>query len=114
MICPNCESEYVKGISVCADCGTDLIPREDFEGNLVNPSDWIAVFTTGALYEAEMLKSNLEGGGIETLIVKQKDSSFPAPGDLSVIKIVVRKTDADNAVQLIRDINKPEDEPETE
>ncbi len=114
MICPNCEAEYVKEISVCSDCGETLISREDFEGHLVHPSDWITVFTTGETYEAEMLKSNLEGGGIETLIVKQKDSSFPVVGDLSVIKILVKKEDAENAVLLINDINNSEDDNEDE
>ncbi|MBL1215245.1 MAG: hypothetical protein HND52_17900 [Ignavibacteriae bacterium] len=112
MICPNCEAEYVKGITKCADCGETLIPREEFEGHLLKPSDWITVYTTGKIYEAEMLKSNLEGGGIETLIVKQKDSSFPAVGDLAVVKVNVKKTDAENAVTVIKDILDSEEESE--
>ena len=110
MICPNCEAEYVEGITKCADCGETLIPLEDFEGHLLNPSDWITVYTTEKIYEAEMLKANLEGGGIETLIVKQKDSSFPSVGDLSVVKITVKKTDAENALVVINDILSSEDE----
>jgi hypothetical protein len=110
MICPNCEAEYVKGITVCADCGETLIPRKDYEGHLVNSSDWITVYTTGETYEAEMLKSNMEGGGIETLIVKQKDSSFPTVGDLSVIKILVKKSDAENALLIIDDILNTEED----
>ncbi|MFC2140080.1 hypothetical protein ACFLR4_05390 [Bacteroidota bacterium] len=62
MICPKCEYEYTDGIKECADCGAELIPKEDFEGNLVHPSDWVIIFTCSEEYEAGMLKANLEGG----------------------------------------------------
>ncbi|MCP5062286.1 MAG: DUF2007 domain-containing protein [Ignavibacteriae bacterium] len=105
MICPSCEAEYVKGVSVCADCGTELIPKEDFELNLVHHQDWVTVYSTDYIYKAEMLKSNLAGAEIEAIILSQKDKSFPVSGDLSVIKLMVKKEDADDAKKLIEDIN---------
>jgi len=105
MICPNCEAEYIKAVTVCADCGTELIPKEDFELNLVHHQDWIAVYSTDFLYKAEMIKSNLSGAEIEAIILSQKDSSYPVSGDLSVIKLMVKKEDADDAKKLIEDIN---------
>ena len=110
MICPKCESEYIEGISICPDCIIDLIPVEEFEGNLVHPEDWIIVYTCGDNIEAEMIKANLEGAGIDSLILSQKDKNFPAPGDFSVVKLLVRKKDADEAKAFIDDINKPEEE----
>lgn len=105
MICPRCEYEYVDGIKICADCGTELIPVAEFEGNLVHPKDWVVAFTCQEPYEADMMKANLEGAEIECIIISQKDRSYPSIGDLSGVKLLVKKADADTAVQIINDIN---------
>lgn len=106
MICPKCEYEYVEGINLCPDCNSKLIPVEKFKGNLVHPSDWIIVYTCDEPYEAEMLKSNLEGAKIESLIISQKDRSFVVFGNLSLVKLLVKKTDQNEALAIINDINK--------
>ncbi|MFH1194196.1 MAG: hypothetical protein V1720_00710 [bacterium] len=108
MICPKCEAEYVKGIATCADCEIELIPREEFERQLTKPSDWIIVSVCSEIYIADMLKANLEGAGIETVIISQKDSNFPSIGDFSVIKVMVKKVNADDAVKIIEDIDNPQ------
>lgn len=105
MICPKCEAEYVKGVSICSDCGTELIPKEDFELNLVHHEDWVPVFSTDVRYEAEMIKANLSGASIESIILSQKDKSFPVTGDLSVIKLLVKKEDLEDSKKIISDIN---------
>jgi len=104
-ICPNCEYEYVEGVTECPDCGYMLVDKHEFEEHLVNPEDWAEVYRTNEEYEAEMLKANLEGAGIETLIHAKKDRSFPAIGDLAVIKILVRKVDVEESRKIIEDIN---------
>lgn len=106
MICPNCEAEYVEGITVCADCGTELITKEDFELNLIHHEDWTSVYSTDVIYEAEMIKANLDGANIESVILSQKDKNFPAWGDLSVIKILVKKEDAEDSKKIISEIIK--------
>ena len=105
MICPKCEYEYVDGITVCPDCGTNLIPLEEFNGNLLHPKDWVIIYSCTDNLEADMLKSNLKGANIESLILNQSDSSFPVGGDLSVVKLLVKKTDAPDALAIIEDIN---------
>jgi len=112
MICPKCELEYIENIKVCPDCSTDLITIEEFEGNLVNPADWIIVYTCDEPYEAEMYKTNLESAEIETLIISQKDRNYPTVGNFSVIKILVKKTDQNSAMEIINDINRRDIESE--
>lgn len=104
MICPKCEYEYVDNVSTCPDCGVELVSNEDFEGHLVHHSDWVVVYSTGTEYEANMLKSNLEGADIESTVLKQSDRNFPTQGDLSVVKLLVKKTDANEATLIINDI----------
>jgi hypothetical protein len=106
MICPKCEYEYIEGIKVCADCGADLIPVEEFEGHLLHPSDWVVITTVPEQYEAEMIKANLEGGDIESLIYSKQDRNFPVSFAWASIKILVKKTEVNVALQIINDIKK--------
>ena len=108
MICPKCEYEYHEGITVCPDCNTELVSNEEYEGNLIHPKDWVIVYSCGDDIEADMLKSNLEGANIEVLILNQNDHNFPVVGDLSIVKLLVKKNDAKDAVAIIDDINKAE------
>ncbi len=104
MICPKCECEYVDGIKVCSDCGINLIPVDEFEGNLIHPKDWVVVYTGNDLIETEMLKANLNGAEIDSIILSQKDRSYLYLGEVSPIKLLVKRKDADEALQIINDI----------
>ena len=112
MICPKCECEYVDGIKVCSDCGIDLIPVEEFEGNLIHPKDWVIVYSCNDLIETEMLKANLKGAEIESIILSQKDRSYIYLGEVSPVKLLVKRKDADESLQIIKDIfgSKSDDE----
>jgi hypothetical protein len=96
--CPSCKKEFDDNVLVCPDCGVELIPVETVE-------DWVTVYTTEDPTEAEMLKANLNGAGIDVVILNEKDTSFPSYGDLSVVKVTVRPKDFEEAKEIIEDIN---------
>lgn len=105
--CPNCNSEYVAGIKVCPDCNeplSDELPGSDSKE--YNEKDWVVVYTTNDEYEAEMIKDNLESSGIPATILSQKDRNFPAPGDFSLIKLMVKKEFESDALNYINEMDK--------
>ena len=102
-VCPNCRYEYVEGIKVCPDCGETLVDE-------LTESEWIIVYTSDKEYEIQMIKDELESAGINATVLSQKDSNFPATGDLAVIKLLVLKDDAEAAINFINDLKKSNEE----
>lgn len=102
--CPNCKSEYVDGVEVCVDCETPLVDTLP-EKRHFSEEDFSLLFTCNYEYEAELIKNALESGGIEAHILIQKDSSFPAPGNLGIIKVFVKKDELQSAQDYLLDVN---------
>jgi hypothetical protein len=102
-VCPNCKYEYVDGIVICPDCNTPLVDSAELKKYPeLSEEDWALVFTSFSEIEADMLKGNLESAGINSSVLSQKDSSFPAPGNLSVVKLFVKKADVAAALEFIQ------------
>lgn len=101
-VCPECKYEYVEGITICPDCGTALVDEIHFEKpKELSEKDWEVVYTSDKEYEIEMIRDNLESAGMETTILSQLDRNFPAPGDFSVIRLLVKKGDVKDALKFI-------------
>lgn len=62
-------------------------------------NDWIAIFETDQLYQAEMIKGMLSDGGIEAVILNQKDSSYHMFG---TIKVMVPEELQEKAREIIK------------
>jgi len=67
MFCPRCHTEYMEDVTVCSDCGTDLVPCliEDTEPEPLEWVDFEEVLTTFNAGDIALLKSILDGEGID-------------------------------------------------
>jgi len=114
-ICPNCSYEYVEGMTFCPDCQTQLVD----ESTYIKPEDWTeenweVVYTSSQEYEVDMLRDNLEAAGIPTAVLSQKDRNFPAPGDFSVVKLLVHRDNIQDALAFIQKVKSESEPDETE
>lgn len=101
--CPNCRYEYIDGIKICPDCNLPLVPE------LID-EDWVVVYTSDQEYDVQMIKDSLQSADIDATILSQKDSNFPATGDLAVIKLLVKTEDASSAINFINELKNSEPE----
>ena len=111
--CEECGYEYTPGVLSCPECETPILA--DIEGDNKMMSDWVVARTTGTQYEAQMIKANLDGAGIPTMLFSQSDRMYHVTvGDLAVTKIMVPKERLDDARQYLTamDQERPEDRPE--
>ncbi|HED07611.1 MAG TPA: hypothetical protein ENI57_05800 [Ignavibacteria bacterium] len=107
LICPICKYEYVKGITICPDCGERIVD----DSSLVHPKDleekdWLVIYTSVHEYELQMLKDNLMSAGIDSIILSHRDRNFPVPGDLSFISLLVKKEQSEEAAKFINEVLK--------
>ena len=68
----------------------------------LSEEDWTLIYSSFSNIDVDMLKENLESAGIAATILSQKDSSFPVPGDLSPVKLFVKKADVPQALEFIQ------------
>jgi len=98
MFCPQCRTEYVEGILVCADCGAQLVQEiepkpapEYFEFEEI-----LCPFTAS---DIAMIKSLLQEEGIDHYV--EGEISHPITNPYP--RIMVRKDRAQEARELLKD-----------
>ena len=114
-VCSNCNYEYVDGITICPDCNSKLVDENDLQNfEELSEADWVLVYTSYVELEISMLKGILESADLKVNVLSQKDHNLPMPGDLSVVKLLVRKNDVSSALNYIQDVRNRESEPSDE
>jgi hypothetical protein len=104
-VCPNCTYEYIEGIAICPDCNSPLIEENNLQKfEELSEADWVLVYTSGDELEIGMLKGLLESAGLRVNVLSQKDHNLPVPGDLSIVKLLVRKSDVKSALTYIQEV----------
>lgn len=63
--------------------------------------DWIAIYKTPDLYQAELIKAILCDNGVEAVVLNQKDSSYMSFGEISVM---VSEEDSERAENIIKSL----------
>ena len=112
-----CETHRgVPAIGACVVCGKPVCDQCAVKkmGKFFCPDDehvkmafdWIAVCTTNTRNEAEMIKAQLEGAGLQAMVFSQSDRMFITNiGDLAVNEVMVPKASLDAAQAFLRSIN---------
>ncbi len=64
------------------------------------PADWVIIYTTNQVFEADMVKEMLANNEIESVSMNKQDSSY----HFGEIEIYVSTSDAFKAAQLISEL----------
>ena len=119
MICPECKSEYVPGVTICPDCGVDLVESLAQEtaasagaGARKVPagSPLVAVFATSDPGLMAVAETMLESAGVPVAVQGGTDHGFfgsgPLPGfhGRGRITLLVSPRDADDARGILADL----------
>ena len=101
--CPNCEAEYKEGITVCPDCGIELVGELTPENKVHDTSEGEPValqsFKTGA--EAEMVRELLEQNGIRSFVEGGDFAVIPSSFSQEVV-VMVDERDLDRAIDIYK------------
>src|SRR5512143_3116659 len=84
----------VCGRPVCSECANEVEGKYfcDDDSHLNVHQDYVVAFSTALEYEADMIKANLDGAGIEALVFNQHDHVyFVNVGSLALVNVMVPK-----------------------
>lgn len=110
MFCPKCKAEYVRGITVCADCDVPLVDKLPEQGeSAIETSkidrklkfqEFIITFNMG---EIVYVKSLLGDAGIDYYI---EDEHFDiVRSSARPVRLMIRKDQVKEALELLKDLD---------
>jgi hypothetical protein len=106
MICPNCRSEYRPGFTLCSDCGVELVDELPEEAQVAprdisvgDPSEMVEVYRAWGRARADLIRSVLEGNGIQTALFGEgRNAAYNFTiGSMAEIRVMVAADDLDAA-----------------
>ncbi len=99
MFCPKCSTEYVEGITICTDCGAELVATLPVESH--DEIKFVQVLSTYNLVDIAMIKSLLDSGEIEYTFFGE---NFNQTEQLvQPAKLFVREDQAEQAKEILKD-----------
>ena len=108
MFCPTCSSEYLEGITRCAECEVELVadlPSPDHDGPPLRVAR-----VCGAV-DADMIQELLQNNGIDVVLQGERTAlTIPAAGMLTDVRVWVQESDMPKAEELIEAFFESSDE----
>ena len=106
MFCPECKSEYVEGITECAECEAPLVEELPPEPeDIVEYENFVRLETFLARHEAELGKSVLDANGIESFIASDDAGGIrPELAFFRGVHLLVHQADVEKANELFKDL----------
>jgi hypothetical protein len=120
LICPKCGAEYLPGFTHCSDCDVPLVDtlsraeRPAGESSLGEPVELVTVFRSGDPGRIALAKSILQSASVPFVVLNESVQNwvglgtFPAGFNIALgpVEIQVARPDADDARQMLGDLEK--------
>src|ERR1700733_15597443 len=104
MICPNCKTEYIRGVTQCADCGVPLVAAVDSSTpSTLDAKGIISVWEGNDPGECATVKGALETAGIR-VVDQEAAGHFIFPSMRPKTEIYVSSADLERAKKVLLDL----------
>ena len=105
MFCPECRSEYVKGVTKCPDCGIALVgklPPEEYGGAQEDATDYLPLVRTYSPKDIALIHSVLGDTNIRYFIRGENFTHVRPMADPAML--MVTEEDIGDAKELLKDL----------